>query len=340
MAPSGGNRQPTTTRYATVTFSLFLFLVPSHRLFVYGQWDCPNLNGFYSCWYSDGGYDIVGGSDEAANSYQVIPSLGMTSTANFSTTGTVYRSLTLSTGVTVINVQTLAFNGLRVMELRLDGHGIQTLDQLAFSGIGSELRQLILDNNTISRIPIVIFNRLSSVELISVSGNQLASLEVGVFDGNLSPQLRWLRLSDNQLSTVPDGTFGSLTSLLGLWLDGNQLTSVTSGLFRGLVSLTWLDLSRNAITTIRSTTFVDLSSLERLQLQDNRLVQFDVGLLASSPFIELLDVSNNLLTSLPVNDLQNWTKSTFVYLGLAGENSSISFVLLLSSLNFALAYVT
>jgi Leucine-rich repeat (LRR) protein len=320
MAPSGGNRQPTTTCYVTVLFSLLLFLVPSRRLCVTGQWDCPNSDGFYSCWYVDGRYEIVGGLDGAVDSYQAIPPIDMASVASSSTTGTLYRSYTLSSGITVANVQTSAFSEFRVSELLLDGHGIKTLDPLAFSGIGSELSQLILDNNTISQLPVSIFSSLSSVELISLSSNKLVSLESGIFDARLSSKLRWLRLSDNQLSSILDGTFGNLTSLMGLWLDGNQLTSVSSGLLRGLVSLTWLDLSGNSITSISSTAFTDMSSVERLRLQDNRLVQLDAGLIASNPSLELFDVSNNLLTTLPVNDLQYWNTSRFVYLGLSGEN--------------------
>jgi Leucine-rich repeat (LRR) protein len=318
MAPSGGSCCPIKFSL-TVTFSVLLFLVPSDRLCVSGQWDCPDSAGFYSCVLDDSTYIIFGGTDDSTNSFDNIPPLDMTSFPG-SSMRTVYRSYELDPNVSVTNVQASAFNGLRVNELRLDGHGIQTVDPSAFSGISSELNQLILDNNNITLLPVTIFRPLTSVQLVSLSGNRLISLETGIFDSTQTAQLRWVRLSDNQLTSVPDMLFASLTSLVGLWLDGNNLTSISSGLLRGLTSLMWLDLSGNAIVSINSTAFADLSSLERLQLQDNRLVTLDVGLFVPSPSIELLDVSKNSLTSLPISDLQHFSSSKIIYIGLAGKS--------------------
>ena len=100
-----------------------------------------------------------------------------------------------------------------------------------------------------SDLTVGVFEGLTSLTSLDLSGNFILDLPVGVFEGLTS--LTSLDLSDNWLGdgTLPVGVFEGLTSLTSLNLSDNILETLPVGIFEGLTSLTLLDLSDNFFET-------------------------------------------------------------------------------------------
>jgi len=110
-------------------------------------------------------------------------------------------------------------------------------------------------------------NGLTNLTGLTLSGNQLSSIESGDFDGPTN--LTWLYLSHNQLSSIESGDFDGLTNLTNLYLSYNQLSSIESGAFSGLTNLTELHLSGNTALKELNLEAADFSSLTVFDVNDN-----------------------------------------------------------------------
>ena len=86
-------------------------------------------------------------------------------------------------------------------------------------------------------MPEGIFSGLTSLETLSLTGNELASLPEGVFSGLAS--LGTLGLAGNNLATLPEGIFSGLVSLKDLTLDYYLRHPLLIN-----VSLEWVDPGR------------------------------------------------------------------------------------------------
>ncbi len=87
------------------------------------------------------------------------------------------------------------------------------------------------------------FSGLTSLDNLSLYGNELSSLPGTVFSGLTN--LTKLGLQSNALSSLPDGLFSGLTGLTTLRLHDNDLTSLPAGLFSGLAALIALSMNSN-----------------------------------------------------------------------------------------------
>ena len=119
-------------------------------------------------------------------------------------------------------------------------------------------------------LPEGVFDGLTSLESLSLAGNQLTTLPEGVFDGLTSLQDLWLH--DNRLTALPEGVFDGLTRLQDLWLHDNRLTALPEGVFDGLTRLQDLWLHDNRLTALPKGVFDGLTRLQILDLRDNHLV--------------------------------------------------------------------
>ena len=104
-------------------------------------------------------------------------------------------------------------------------------------------------------------------ESLRLSNNRrLKTLPDGLFDGLSSLQV--LDLSGNQFKTLPEGLFQALDSLICLSLYGNELTTLPAGVFDGLTNLQELDLRKNHLVglTRDDPLFAEMGSLKHLRL--------------------------------------------------------------------------
>ena len=137
-----------------------------------------------------------------------------------------------------------------------------------FEGL-SGMRELNLDDNSLSNLPEGVFDGLSSLELLTMQGNDLSSLPDGVFDDLTN--LHTLALYDNDLAALPDGIFNQLTKLTKLAISGNKLTALPDGVFSGMSKLQLVSFSGNP-----SAPFTLSAELER-QGEDGVVVKVAAG---------------------------------------------------------------
>ena len=95
------------------------------------------------------------------------------------------------------------------------------------------------------------FDGLTALEILWLDYNSLTTLPVGVFEPLIS--LEDLLLSGNDLTTLPAGVFEPLTALMELDLEYNDLTTLPAGVFEPLTALRYLDLSDNPGTPFAPT---------------------------------------------------------------------------------------
>ncbi len=118
----------------------------------------------------------------------------------------------------------------------------------------TNLQTLDLSGHTdeIIRLPLGIFNSLTNLQTLDLSSNSLRGdeLPTRIFDNLVN--LRTLDLSDNlQISSLPVRIFDKLVNLRTLDLSDNELTSLPVRIFDKLVNLRTLDLSgNNALTSL------------------------------------------------------------------------------------------
>ena len=216
----------------------------------------------------------------------------------------------------------------------LNGYITSGLWEGDFDGLTS-LRELRISSIDLTgSLPTGLFDGLAGLEVLSITGTSLTSLDDGTFDG-LS-NLRKLRLSENwylaslsedifdnlsnlerldmyltALEVLPEGIFDSLSSLKHLKLTGTGyqeltgdwtvagLESLSDGVFDNLANLELLNLQRNRLTSLPNGVFDDLSSLKVLSLNINELDSLPGGTFAGLSELEQLYLGDNELTSLP-----------------------------------------
>lgn len=108
-------------------------------------------------------------------------------------------------------------------------------------GIKSNIKQLYLMNQELTKIP-------SNIE-------------------NIFPNLEELCLQGNKIDQIPEGRFTmGFTNLKSIFLRGNPLSKITSETFKGLENLLYLDLQSTDLVKIDKNAFSPLKSLVELNL--------------------------------------------------------------------------
>ncbi|XP_033250005.1 leucine-rich repeat and fibronectin type-III domain-containing protein 2 isoform X3 [Drosophila miranda] len=217
------------------------------------------------------------------------------------------------------------FSNLSLHNVQLSSCGIKRIAEGAFRGQEGVLRNLNLQDNLLSDVPVKALQLLGKLNLLDLSKNQLTHIPDDAFSG-LS-KLSTLKLNDNNV-TLSAGAFRGLEqSLKNLNLKGTKQRRVPECI-RGLKSLAFLDLSqngikelpgaggirvfdgldaltalnleRNLIQSIGETAFAGVrKTLSSLSLLNNLLAEFPIGAVHSLKELRVLDIGFNLLTSLP-----------------------------------------
>lgn len=96
-----------------------------------------------------------------------------------------------------------------VKEIYLDSNEIQELPDFLNKFV--DLEKLDLSSNRIKEIPAKVFSKLSLLDTLVLSFNNIECIHIDSFFG--LTKLRLLSLYANQLSVIPDGSFNDLKSL-------------------------------------------------------------------------------------------------------------------------------
>ncbi|XP_042199381.1 leucine-rich repeat-containing protein 17-like [Callorhinchus milii] len=169
-----------------------------------------------------------------------------------------------------------SFSGLWSLRIiLLSCNQLELLHVGAFEGLGF-LERLDLNRNRLKHLPEDFSNGLhmrylEKLEKLDLSGNQIGSMEKGVFRG--LTKLRNLLLKDNSLTVIENGFFFMLQSLEALHLERNNISSIQLEAFASLRSLSLLGLNGNRLSHLTFKIFLNIQTQgTHLQLADNQWI--------------------------------------------------------------------
>nr|CAD7453532.1 unnamed protein product [Timema tahoe] len=218
---------------------------------------------------------------------------------------------------TIVDISDGAFKNILVRNVQLSGCRIRTVAPGAFVGQEGSLKNLNLQDNEISEVPVESLRLLSNLSLLDLSRNKILRVpdEAFVTLKNLST----LKLSDNNL-TLSSGAFRGLEgSLKNLNLKGTRQKRMPEAV-RGLKTLAFLDLAQNGLRELpgsRSDTLMEgLDSLTALNLERN-LIQMvgDMAFFGVNDTLSSLSLLNNLLTEFPTVAINSLTELRVLDIG-------------------------
>ncbi|XP_025830034.1 leucine-rich repeat and fibronectin type-III domain-containing protein 5-like isoform X2 [Agrilus planipennis] len=219
------------------------------------------------------------------------------------------------------------FANIKVHNIQLSRCKIAKVSSDAFKGQENYLKNLNLQDNDLTQVPVDSLRKLRSLVLLDLSHNRITELPAGAFE--TLNKLATLKLSDNNVTLHPESFRGLEGSLKNLNLKGTlqkEIPEAIRGLttlafldlsqnglkelpgaagihaFEGLNSLTALNLERNLIHTLQENAFFGIrSTLSSLSLLNNLLENFPTDAVKTLIELRVLDIGFNLLTELPID---------------------------------------
>lgn len=228
---------------------------------------------------------------------------------------------------TVTTLTNNMFANLRIHNLQISGCKIRRIEEDTFQGQGPYLKNLNLQDNELTRVPVKALRVLANLSLLDISKNRITHIEnesfstlrklttLKVSDNNvtlatralsgLENSIKNLNLKGTKQKTVPECIRG-LRSLAFLDLSQNGIRELPgpdgSRTFEGLDSLTALNLERNLIVNLREDAFEGIkTTLSSLSLLNNLLPEYPTAAIGSLLDLKVLDIGFNLLNKLPIN---------------------------------------
>lgn len=217
------------------------------------------------------------------------------------------------------------FSNLKIHNVQISGCKIKKIADDAFRGQGLYMKNLNLQDNELTEVPVKALKILTSLSLLDLSKNKISQITNHSFI--TLRKLTTLKLSDNNITLASHALTGLENSLKNLNLKGTKQKTVPECI-RGLRSLAFLDLSQNSIRDLPGPdggkTFEGLESLTALNLErnlihnlgihafdgikntlsslsllNNLLPEFPTDAIATLSELRVLDIGFNLLNKLP-----------------------------------------
>lgn len=221
------------------------------------------------------------------------------------------------------------FSNLKIHNLQISGCKIRKIEDDAFRGQGPYLKNLNLQDNELTEVPVKALKILINLSLLDISKNRITQIENHGFI--TLRKLTTLKISDNNVTLAPHALSGLENSLKNLNLKGTRQKIVPeciknlrslafldlsqnsirelpgpdgSSIFGGLNSLTALNLERNLLVQLREDAFAGVKhSLSSLSLLNNLLPEFPTAAISTLTELKVLDIGFNLLNKLPADAL-------------------------------------
>lgn len=178
-----------------------------------------------------------------------------------------------------------------LIEINLTDVGLTSLPDFVLEA--TQLQVLILDNNTIQKLPRRL-TKLDSLEKLYWRANKLADRRVRLPKLN---HLQKLDFSDNQLTQLPE-KFKRLDRVVELVLDGNSFEEVPIRLLSKMDSLKELSIGNCTTLKLADAEYEKLSELRKLKVTKAELTDFHPAIYRI-PKLEELHLSYNQFQTIP-----------------------------------------
>ncbi|XP_054720737.1 protein artichoke-like [Uloborus diversus] len=216
-------------------------------------------------------------------------------------------------GLQSLEAQLFTASSIPLRMLDFSNNLLRRITERTFDGIEGTLKELNLQNNKLGdQLNSVFssneFHKLSSLEKLDLSRNEIKEFQSGIFSG--LDNLQELVLEGNRITTIPRSAIHGLQSLISLHLQSNYILEIGVHSFPNLTKLQFLNLSSNDIIAVQSDALSALPSLKTLILTNNQIKFLGSSFLNGLQHLESLDISQNLLedlvldtTDLPIKKL-------------------------------------
>ena len=216
------------------------------------------------------------------------------------------------------------FEGIRVGDLWItNSPQLTTIPANAFSGLSEfsdkanvNANKLVLKNNAIDTVERGAFSGVKfeagNYGDIDLSGNRIAVLPAGVFEG--TTHLEYVDLAHNYIEFLDGDTFTGLSNLKGLDLGTNNIQRLDPSIFAPLPNLDSVELRNNSLSSLPAGLFDGLTSLRLLHLIGNKLTGLPADIFNGLTSLQTLSLNGNSLSSLPADIFNGLTSLKNLYL--------------------------
>ncbi len=195
-----------------------------------------------------------------------------------------------------------AFRNLKVIGLRLNNAGLETVARNAFRGLENTLQTLDLSGNSLPQVPVSALRQLRLVSALDLSANALSVVPDDAF---VTLRLKTLKLAHNNLTLFGHALRGLETSLKNLDLKGCRLRRLPEATAT-LAGLAFLDLAQNNIRELAPADFAGFNSLSALNLERNIVQKLHPRVFEGvEDTLSSLSLLNNLLTEYPTGAINS-----------------------------------
>ena len=187
-------------------------------------------------------------------------------------------------------------------QVNLSNNQISGVPAAFFRNCGKHLSMLTLANNSLSSLDQTLFDGLSSLEKLDLSGNRLTSSQISKRLIKDLVKLTEFYLNHNQLTHFQESEnlFATVKETLKvLKLNNNKINNLSKQIFKPLKNLIELDLSYNEIKTLDESTLAGLKRVEHLLLGNNNLQTIHEKAFDPCSSLLVLDLSHNGLEDPP-----------------------------------------
>lgn len=219
-------------------------------------------------------------------------------------------------GNNIMRLRSGSFNGLHsLIDLNLNVNEISVIEEDAFKGLESTVRDVRLHYNNLNTLPNVPLRKLKHLSFLVISRNNIKNIPKDAFNG--MNRLKILELDSNVLNFVSGMFVGLENSLETLTLRDTGLTSLPVDALVALRKLTDLDVSRNKISLL-SRGDIGKLKLKTIDLSHNNIAYIQPDVFNGIGRTISLDLDNNKLTD--ISFVLNVTPCAFSYIDVSGND--------------------
>lgn len=204
---------------------------------------------------------------------------------------------------TVPELKEGSFRRVTLHNVQLSGCKMRNIQPGAFRGQERSLKNLNLQENELTAIPVDALRNMLSLSLLDLSKNKITKVADDSFAGL---KIATLKLSDNNLALSQYAFRGLEKSLKNLNLKGTKQKRIPEAV-RGLRNLAFLDLAQNALREMPGAAagvLDGMESLTALNLERNLIQSIGASaFIGVNDSLSSLSLLNNLITEFPTTAL-------------------------------------